>query len=267
MAGRNALALWRTTRPFSSLAAGVLSAGAIMSAREDFVARGIVAGLAMCSLTMFGFVVNDIFDYRKDRAAGVTRPIATGELSLRKAWLLAGCLLLFAGATSRAAGGGAGILAATSVALLLYSPVAQRIPLIKGMYVGGLCCAPLAYGATAGDAAYSWLSYATLACFVAGREAVMDADELNGDRRAGIETIAAMLGASRSRRMGVALMVMAAGGLLATVNGSAGRIAAATALASLLCVLGWPGLEENRRIRWSRFPMLIGAVAIACGGA
>jgi 4-hydroxybenzoate polyprenyltransferase len=97
--------------------------------------RGLLAGLAMYSLTAFGFQVNDILDYAKDRAAGVSRPIARGALSRGAAALFAVALLLMTFALSAWVGAGGGVLAATAAALMLYTPSARKLPLIKGLYV------------------------------------------------------------------------------------------------------------------------------------
>lgn len=193
--------------------------------------------------------------------------MAAGELSRRRAACLAAALLLCAGLLSAGIGAGGKALAATALALLLYSPVALRVPLAKGVFVAGLCCAPLWYGAAAGGVRCSPLSYAMLACFVLGREALMDANEMEGDRRAGIRTIAAALGVRFARRAGLALMFLPAAGLAAMARGGAARIAGIATLLSLAGVFAWPGLDESGRIRLSRFPMLIGAVAIVCAGA
>lgn len=264
-AARQFLALFRTTRPLSSLVAGTLSAAVVIAGQGHLSLVSVAAGLAMTGLTMFGFVVNDVVDFEKDARAGVRRPIATGELSRRKAVLFAVALLLFVYLTSPAGVSGGKVLVITSLALVAYSPLAQRFPLGKGAYVAALCCAPLLYGSVTGGVQRSWLSYATLACFVLGREALMDSDELVGDRLSSIETIAAILGCCRTRRIGAVLMLLSAALLLGIERGSVGRIAALTTLLSLIFVFLWPGLSDRRRIHLSRFPMLIGAVAIACG--
>jgi 4-hydroxybenzoate polyprenyltransferase len=103
-----------------------------------------------------------------------------------------------------------------------------------------------------------------LACFVLGREALMDSDELVGDRRSGIETIAGILGCSRTRRIGAIVMLLSAALLVGIERGTIGRIVALATLLSLTFVFVWPGLSDAKRIHLSRFPMLIGAVAIAC---
>jgi 4-hydroxybenzoate polyprenyltransferase len=93
----------------------------------------------------------------------------------------------------------------------------------------------------------------------------MDADELVGDRLAGLETIAAVLGYRRTRRIGVIVMLLATIGLVALARSSAGRIAAIAMLLCLACVFAWPGLSDATRIKLSRIPMLVGTVAISIG--
>lgn len=94
-AARQLLALFRTTRPLPSLVAGTLSASVVFAAQGHFSIVGVAAGFAMNTLTMFGFVINDVVDFDKDASASVRRPIATGELSRSSALLLAAALLLF----------------------------------------------------------------------------------------------------------------------------------------------------------------------------
>lgn len=260
-------AILATTRPLSSVVVGTLAAAAAIAGHDGPTLRGVAAGCAMTVLAMFGFVVNDIADYQKDRTAGVQRPIAAGALSRRNAAWLAATLLLCAGLFSAVAGGGGPVLAITSAALLFYSPLAQRYPLAKDAFVAGLCCLPLCYGAQVGDGHFPWFSYAVLACFVLGREVLMDADELQGDAKAGIRTIASILGGRGTARIGATLMLASAAVLVALVHGLAATLAAATTLLSLACLFAWPGFSAGRRIQLSRIPMLLGSLALAWGGA
>jgi|SRR5579871_290327 len=266
-AGRVLLALVGTTRPLSSLVAGTLSASVVIAAQGRLSAISVAAGFAMTILTMFGFVMNDVMDFDKDARAGVRRPIAMGRLSRTGAVFFASALLLSVYLISPAGGWGGIVLAFTGVALVAYSPLAQRFPLGKGLYVALLCCAPLLYGSMVGGVRRSWLSYATLASFVLGREALMDSDELIGDSGFGMETIAAILGRRPARQIGITAMLSSAVLLLGIERGSIGRLAATATLLSLTFVFLWPGLSDGRRIHLSRFPMLTGAVAIACGAS
>ena len=255
-----------TTRPLSSLVAGTLTAAASTAGAHGLTPRSVAAGLTMAFLAAFGFAVNDIFDYQKDRTAGVRRPIAMGALSRTAGGWLAAAMLLSAGLLARVVGSGGAVAGATAALLLLYSPIARRFPLAKGAYIAILCCAPLWYGATAGSAEFPWTAYAALACFVLGREVLMDAEELPGDSRAGIRTIAAVLGAGRAAGMGQCLMLLAAGWLMAIVHGTVARSASTVTLAWLIWIFTWPGLDRGRRSSLSRLPMLLGSVALACSG-
>jgi 4-hydroxybenzoate polyprenyltransferase len=258
------LGLIGSTRPMSSIVAGTLSS-AVFLTRTGLSVRGILVGLAMFTLTAFGFVVNDILDYHKDRAAGVMRPIATGMLSRKAAMLFALALLLSTCAVSASVGSGEEILAATALALILYTPAARYLPLIKGLYVAALCVAPLYYGSTVCRAQYAWPSYGLLAVFVVGREALMDANEVRGDLSAGMVTIAVAFGEARTKRIGTCIMALSLTGGVMVATGGVAKAAFIVALLSLLCVINWPRLDDTRRVKLSRIPMLAAAVGIACG--
>jgi len=256
--------LLRSARPLSSAIAGTVSLTAVMlRTRRPILAA--LAGLAMFTVTMFGFVVNDIFDFKKDVAAGVQRPIATCDLSRHGALFFAIFLLLAAACLSALINSGGGILALTIVALVLYTPCARHIPLSKGVYVAALCLSPLYYAAVVTRSNASLAAYAVLALFVLGRESMMDAHELDGDRQANIKTIAVLLGQPVSRWLGAAMMVVSLSCLNLVARGAVGRTAALLSVLSLLCVLAWPRIDEGRRVSLSRLPMLAAAVAVASG--
>ena len=247
----------RTTRPLSSAVAGALAAAAAMGGQGGFTLRGATAGLTMMALAMFGFCMNDIADFEKDRGAGVRRPVATGELSRVGAAWLAAALVGCAGLLAAATGTGWMAAAVTGAALAAYSPAARRFPLCKDLYVAAVCCGPLYYGALAGGRRCGWISYAVLVCFVLGREVLMDAEEVEGDLRAGMRTVAAWIGTRSAARIGMGLMITAAAALAVTAR----TAVAVTTLVSLVCVL-----SGTRRVEWSRFPMLLGTVALAWDG-
>ncbi len=252
-------------RPLSSLVAGTMSAAVVTVERGAVSRLGMIAGLAMCTVTMFGFVINDIFDYQKDVNAGVERPIAAGRLSRTAGVLLAAALLLIACLLSAWIGAGGRVLAPTTLALILYSPVARSLPLVKGAYVAALCSGALYYGSAVSGAEYSWRTYAMLAGFVLGREIFMDSDEIAGDRDAGIPTIAVLVGQVPAWWIGAGVMIMSATGIVLITGGRIGKPAAQAALVSILGILAWPRVEDSKRIHLSRYSMLLGAIALACG--
>jgi 4-hydroxybenzoate polyprenyltransferase len=256
--------LLRSTRPFSAGLAGALSLAAVWI-RSGFSERGILVGLAMCTVTMFGFVINDIFDFEKDAAAGVCRPIASGLLSRKLAFLFAILLLLALCWLSAAVSSGSAVLMLTVVALVLYTPSARHAPLLKGFYVAGLCLAPLYYASVVSHVNFSGAAYALLALFVFGRETLMDAHEIAGDQKAGLRTIAVALGQSDARWLGAVTMIVSLACLNLVARGVVGRTSAVLSIVALLCVLFWPRVAEGRRIAFSRLPMLAAAVALVSG--
>ena len=251
-------------RPVSSAVAGLLTVMAVW-VREGVSWTGAAAGGAMWAVTMFGFVVNDVLDYEKDRAAGVQRPIATGALGRGAALIYGGVLLVVAAVLERAVGAGGGVLAVAAVAVLVYTPTARSVPMVKGLYVAGLCVLPLLYGAVIAGGRASWGTYAVLVGFVTAREMLMDAHEVAGDRRAGMRTIAAVMGPELAWRVSAVAMVVAMAALNFTARGVAGRVAAAVSVTTIALVMAWPRMDTAKRVAWSRVPMLAATVALASG--
>ncbi len=256
--------LVRSGRPFSSIIAGAVSLAAVWM-HSGFSVRAILVGLAMSVVTMFGFVINDILDYDKDVAAGVQRPIAMGAVSRPAALMFSVLLLLVIWSLSSTVGTGSSVLALTALALLLYTPFARRVPLIKGLYVAGLCVVPLYYASAVSSMSSSWHAYGVLVLWIIGREMLMDANEMEGDRQAGMTTTAVVLGQARARQLGAAMMLVATMCLIGVAQGLFGKSMAILSIMSLLCVLLWPRVEEGRRIELSRLPMLAAALALASG--
>jgi len=123
-------ALGASVRPMSSALALSMTSLAIW-VRAGFSLRCALAGAAMFTLTAFGFQVNDIFDYLKDSAAQVQRPIATGELSRRNAAFFAAALLIGTFLIAAWVGDGWPWVAAAATALMLYTHAARTFPLAK----------------------------------------------------------------------------------------------------------------------------------------
>ena len=225
--------LLRSGRPLSAGLAGALSLAAVWI-RSGFFERAVLVGLVMCTVTMFGFVINGILDFEKDVAATVRRPIAMGSLSRQRALMFAVSLLLVVWALCAAVSSGSTVVMLTVLSLVLYTPSARHLPLLKGLYVAGLSMTPLYYASVTSHVNFSGAAYALLALFIFGREMLMDAHEIADDRRAGIRTMAVSLGQSEARRLG----------------------------AGVMCVFVWPRVEEGRRIAFSRLPMLAAALAL-----
>ncbi|HKO55809.1 MAG TPA: UbiA family prenyltransferase [Thermoanaerobaculia bacterium] len=257
--------LWyafQLTRPLPSLAAGLLAFAAAGSTEA-----GISAGLgaiAMTGITMFGFVVNDIFDEVKDRRANVQRPLSLGLISRSAAATLA---VVLAGAVHAMAAQLSDVVMAATVALctalVLYTAFARLLPGLKGLYTAILACAPLWYGHLISGRAIHLHSYVLLAAFVLGRELLMDVVEREDDWRAGMRTVPFILGVAWTARLGIMLVGGAAFGLLAISESRVAYVLAASTVAGLIYVAlasSWP---PSRRIAATRPLMILGALAVA----
>jgi len=248
-------------RPLSAGLAGVLSLATIWI-RSSFSEKGVLVGFVMWTVTMFGFVINDIFDFEKDVAANVRRPIATGSLSRKAALFFAIFLLLVVWLLGSAVGSGNSVVMLTVLALVLYTPSARHLPWLKGLYVAGLSLVPLYYASVVSQANVSRAAYWLLALFIFGREMLMDAHEIADDWRAGMRTMAMFLGQTEARHLGAAMMIVSLACLNLVVRGVLGKTLAILSVASLFCVLVWPQVEEGTRISYSRLPMLAAALAL-----
>lgn len=105
------------------------------------VAAALAAGAAELLLYLGGLADNDLVDEEADRAAGSSRPLATGALSRRA--VRSARILCFAGAVAvglafRLGAGWWGCAAAVAAAILSYNRLKERLPRL-GFLLMGLC--------------------------------------------------------------------------------------------------------------------------------
>jgi geranylgeranylglycerol-phosphate geranylgeranyltransferase len=255
--------LYVSGRPINSGIAG-FGAGATVAFLPSATWSDILsATCAMSCITMAGFIINDLCDRPKDTLAFVQRPITLGLISSWEAIVGSGLLFTIAFCVSAPRGRSLTILLVTAVAVVAYSAFAHRFPSAKGLYTALLCCAPLAYGAAVGEAEFDSGVYTALVLFILGREIYLDIRDIDGDRRFGLRTIPVLIGILAARRMAVGCMIMGSLLTLIVVQSAAGYAAAASSVLLLCIVLSWPGIELHRRLRLTRIPMFLGAIALA----
>jgi 4-hydroxybenzoate polyprenyltransferase len=238
-----------------------------------FAALAVLSGLsipmmALHSLpillvTMAAFVLNDLYDVAKDRLAGADKPVALGHVSPAATLLLA--VGLIASALASAAlleqGYSLFVVVAALIAVLLYSPLSRRVPVVKGLAAAVLCCAPLAYASAVTSIRFPSAIYLLLIIFMVGRELLLDVLDLRGDLKAGIRTLAAHLGPTLGRGVGWSLMVFSLAALAARTDGTA-RYLFVAALFSLAAAGAICRKDESRGLKWSRLTLLLGVLAI-----
>ena len=249
-----------STRPLPSSTAGVLTlfAGVGVPSRAN-----VMAALGITAVTMFGFVVNDIFDESKDRAAGVTRPLAMQQISRGFAIGLAVilfCATIWCGVAVSPVAAVAALFIAG--ALVFYTYFARRAPLLKGVYTAGLACTPLWYGYLASRMSAPGDLYLILATFVLGREVLMDVAECDGDLAAGLRTMPVVFGKRNSTILGVGLIVIAVAFLLFSSRSPIGLLLASLSAMSLVVIGLMRSWSVTKRIAATRISMIMGAFAV-----
>jgi len=163
--GRAVLALVRL--PLLPSAASDPLAGAFLAAPSPPAGPVVAAMAAGVLLYAAGMVTNDLADLEKDRHRHPGRPLPSGRIRHRAAWLLAGILA----ASGLAAGLCAGIrvftvACALAGAIALYNSGAKRTGLLGCAVMGSCRGLNLLLGATAAGAP-EWVPAGILAAYVA----------------------------------------------------------------------------------------------------
>lgn len=131
------------------------------------------------------YVINDISDREIDRVNRPDRPIASGELSIGSARLLAALFLALSLGMAIAAGGGTLIwLFVWGAALTAYEARIKRRGLLANLLVSIVTSSVLLYGAWLGDNVLAGVVPTLFAFFLhLGREVLKDICDMPGDRK------------------------------------------------------------------------------------
>jgi len=191
-------------------AAGVAIGGVLAQGSVRFPVPLLLAILSGVLLGAAGNVANDIFDREADRIDKPERPLVSGRVSERAAFLLGGLA------------GGLGLLAAYFVSarllwlavaalgvMLVYSPLLKPAGLPGNLAVATIGSLPPVYGALALGAPRAGLvpfAIATLLHFA--RELVKDVEDMPGDRALGRRTVPLRWGRDTAFVMASAALIM-----------------------------------------------------------
>lgn len=151
-------------------------------------------------VTGVGFIVNDCFDFDKDRYSGKKRPIVCGMLDIayaKRAALILSFLimmweLLFANVSSLL------IILITLIGVFLYSPFSHKYPVLKGFWTSLLTCSPMLYAGSVVGVVIPYHLFILLSIFVVGRELLMDVKDFNSDKLFGLKTVPYYFGVKKS---------------------------------------------------------------------
>lgn len=172
----------------AAMAAAGGAAGFILADGAGPADLWLAATLPPFLIAAFGNVVNDLRDMQLDRAAHPRRPLPSGRVRRREAWLLAALLLLGGLAWTQDAGFGAFALAGLNALLLgVYEARLKAAGLPGNVLVGLLVGSTFLYGglvATGGlPTGRMLLLLACLATLTTvARELLKDVEDLDADR-------------------------------------------------------------------------------------
>lgn len=257
--------IWRSARPWVSAIAAVLALAVTCFYNGSIDAWQGLRVIPIALVTMVGFLANDIYDRKKDVLSGAQRPIALGKLRPLSAILalitlasLALMLEMYLGDLRTNI-----CLLATLSAVLLYSPIAARAPLLKEVYTAGLCVMPLVYGAAISGSAIPAPPYFIIAAFVIGRELILNVMDLDGDLAVGLRTIPSYLGKRTSTFSGWLLMIASSSLLALTPSSEIMRLLGVLTVSMLLLCFILYRTNSRAAMTMTRIPMLTGAIIVA----
>lgn len=169
-----------------------------------------LAALSAALILAAGNVLNDVFDRETDRINSPERPVASGIVTQKHA-LIFSAILFIAGILLASAVGPLALSVAVmaSIVLIVYDSRLKSVPLAGNASVAFLGGMAFVYGGIAGDCLKESLLPAFLAAFLHfGREIIKDAEDIEGDRAAGITTAATIWGPVVSCRIAAAALLI-----------------------------------------------------------
>jgi len=161
----------------------------------------------------FAMITNDIFDIDVDRANKLNRPLVTGQVSVREAWLLASLALSVAIIASIAISWiNFAIVGSFAILSFLYNCVLKRVLLVGNFIVATSITIPYFFGGLiVGTELHGSLLHfsAITLCAAFGREAIKTIPDIEGDRIRGVRSVAMVFGTRTAAKIGAFALIMA----------------------------------------------------------
>ncbi len=161
----------------------------------------ILAAFAASLVMASGNIINDIYDIDIDRVNKPLRPLPSGKISIKEAYiyyfvLIAASVLISSLLNEKAIA----IVLVSILILFIYSKYLKRIPLVGNVTVAFLTGLVFIYGGIVVEnpvAAIVPAVFAFLINFI--REIVKDVEDVEGDRQAGVITFPIKFGSRKSK--------------------------------------------------------------------
>ena len=167
--------------------------------------------LSVLSVNGAGNVINDIYDLEIDRVNRPDRPLPSGQLSQRSAWIYTWVLFAMGAGFAAFISLGTFIIAGpiSMTLLIAYSAKLKRSPLLGNLVVSIMLGLAFIYVGTAFRQVEATLVMALLAFgFTMIREIIKDLEDMEGDARDGARTLPLVLGEEKSSRLVVFMMLV-----------------------------------------------------------
>ncbi|MBQ37191.1 MAG: MFS transporter [Gemmatimonadaceae bacterium] len=199
------------TRPRNCLLTAIsVWVGAVTSGGPHATAAVVFAAAGAAAIAAAGNGMNDVIDLQTDRLNRATRPLPSGRLSAGVALALSSLLGVTGLALAFLAGLLPGMIAfAVVVGLALYNWFLKRVGLAGNLLVSLIAATTFPYGAAA---AGGWGRWWIPALFAVGyhlaRELVKGVEDTEGDRLAGVRTVARIYGDHRACRSAAVLLAL-----------------------------------------------------------
>jgi len=201
------------TRPVNSFVAGLAAIVAYLIDTGTVIPQTLLLFFIVALITAAGNVINDFFDVKIDAINRPDRPIPSGVVTKAGArgfavtLFLAGILLSFFTNTLCI-----GIAVINSLILIAYAGKLKRTPLLGNITVAYLSASIFLFG----GALNGWnglvhiIPIATITFFaMLSRELLKDAEDVEGDRTGGADTVPIRIGIKKTSRLALMSTVLA----------------------------------------------------------
>jgi len=243
--------------------------GGLAGGNFENAAPLILAAASAFLITGAGNAINDYFDREIDRRNAPHRPIPAGMISPEDALAVSVALFIFGVVLAFFVNIGCLLLAAlNSLILYAYAKHLKGSILFGNLGVSYLTGSTFVYGGLAAGNALVTFFLFLLAFFAnLGREIIGDVEDILGDKKAGIRTMAMTLGPHKSWLAGSAMIILAA--LLSPLPYLMGLLG----LSYLIVVLAADALfvasvarkDARRNQKLTKIGILVGLIAFLVG--
>jgi len=196
-------------RPKPSLIAFLFTFISFISIGKISLLDAVLTSIPIYLITSFGFLINDVYDFKKDLEGNdLTKALVVRQTTLKAMYLsmvlilvlLIGMLLYLNDNTVNL------YSSCILLGVILYSPFAKHVSSLKGLFTAILCISPILYSSAYLDVPISVWLLTTIMIYIFGREIVLDVFDLKADENSNYITIPSIIGIDASIIFSVFLM-------------------------------------------------------------